>query len=62
MSYGDPEWQAWILPEQEGIAQIKAAYDLGINAFDTANVGLVVLSWCGMVVDVVHAVLLERSV
>ncbi|TRM56994.1 NADP-dependent oxidoreductase domain-containing protein [Schizophyllum amplum] len=38
MSYGSPEWQAWVLPEEEGIKHIKAAYDLGINTFDTANV------------------------
>lgn len=37
MSYGSPEWQAWVLGEAEGIEHIKAAYDLGINAFDTAN-------------------------
>ncbi|TRM56987.1 Aldo/keto reductase [Schizophyllum amplum] len=38
MSYGNPGWQAWLLPEEEGIKHIKAAYDFGINAFDTANV------------------------
>ncbi|KAJ7083345.1 aryl-alcohol dehydrogenase [Mycena belliarum] len=40
MSYGSPEWagQTWILPEKEGIEQIKFAYDAGINAFDTAAV------------------------
>ncbi|KZP13276.1 Aldo/keto reductase [Athelia psychrophila] len=38
MSYGSPEWQSWILGEEEGIAHIKAAYDAGINTFDTANV------------------------
>ncbi|KZP14872.1 aryl-alcohol dehydrogenase [Athelia psychrophila] len=38
MSYGTPEWQSWVLPEEEGIAHIKAAYDAGINTFDTANV------------------------
>lgn len=38
MSYGTPEWLDWVLPEEEGIAHIKAAYDGGINAFDTANV------------------------
>ncbi|KAF7971377.1 hypothetical protein HWV62_21342 [Athelia sp. TMB] len=30
-------WQSWVLGEAEGIAHIKAAYDLGINTFDTAN-------------------------
>lgn len=38
MSYGNPEWQGWVLGEEEGIKQIKYAYDAGINAFDTANV------------------------
>ncbi|KAK0493366.1 aryl-alcohol dehydrogenase [Armillaria luteobubalina] len=38
MTYGNPAWQGWVLPEEEGIKHIKAAYDAGINAFDTANV------------------------
>jgi aryl-alcohol dehydrogenase-like predicted oxidoreductase len=38
MSYGSREWGDWLLDEKEGIAHIKAAYDAGINAFDTANV------------------------
>ncbi|KIO21958.1 hypothetical protein M407DRAFT_28445 [Tulasnella calospora MUT 4182] len=38
MSYGSPEWQGWVLGEEEGLEHIKTAYDLGINAFDTANV------------------------
>jgi len=38
MSYGSPEWQAWVLPEEEGLKHIKAAYDAGIQTFDTANV------------------------
>ncbi|KAJ7430731.1 aryl-alcohol dehydrogenase [Mycena galericulata] len=38
MSYGTPEWQDWVLSEDEGLKHIKAAYDAGINAFDTANV------------------------
>nr|GAT53243.1 predicted protein [Mycena chlorophos] len=38
MSYGTPEWQTWVLREEEGIQHIKEAYDAGINAFDTANV------------------------
>ncbi|KIM34874.1 hypothetical protein M413DRAFT_450022 [Hebeloma cylindrosporum] len=37
MSYGTPEWQGWVLPEEESIKHIKAAYDAGINTFDTAN-------------------------
>ncbi|KAG8927827.1 hypothetical protein FRC01_006882 [Tulasnella sp. 417] len=38
MSYGSPEWQGWVLGEEAGLEQIKAAYDMGINSFDTANV------------------------
>lgn len=26
MSYGSPEWQEWVLGEEEGIKHIKAAY------------------------------------
>ncbi|VDC06590.1 unnamed protein product [Peniophora sp. CBMAI 1063] len=38
MSYGTPEWQGWVLEEEESLKHIKYAYDHGINAFDTANV------------------------
>ncbi|KAG9100771.1 hypothetical protein FS749_012885 [Ceratobasidium sp. UAMH 11750] len=38
MSYGTPEWDEWVLGEEEGIKHIKAAYDAGIQTFDTANV------------------------
>ncbi|KAF9035166.1 NADP-dependent oxidoreductase domain-containing protein [Panaeolus papilionaceus] len=38
MSYGTPDWQGWVLPEEESIKHIKAAYEAGINTFDTANV------------------------
>ncbi|KAJ7810140.1 NADP-dependent oxidoreductase domain-containing protein [Mycena leptocephala] len=38
MSYGDPKWGgSWVLPEEEGAKHIKAAYDAGMNTFDTAN-------------------------
>ncbi|EIW61081.1 Aldo/keto reductase [Trametes versicolor FP-101664 SS1] len=37
MSYGSPEWQSWVLPEQEAIKHIKFAYEHGITTFDTAN-------------------------
>jgi hypothetical protein len=40
MSYGDTRWQAWVLDEKTGIEHIKAAFDAGINAFDTADVSL----------------------
>ncbi|KAK2467733.1 hypothetical protein APHAL10511_000028 [Amanita phalloides] len=38
MTYGTPEWEKWVLPEEESLKLIKAAYDSGINTFDTANV------------------------
>ena len=38
MSYGTPDWQGWVLDEEESLKHIKHAYDHGINAFDTANV------------------------
>jgi len=38
MQYGSPEFQEWILGEDEAIKHIKAAYDAGIQTFDTANV------------------------
>ncbi|KAG8731646.1 hypothetical protein FRC11_003088 [Ceratobasidium sp. 423] len=38
MTYGSPEWQGCVLGEEEGMKHIKAAYDLGIQTFDTANV------------------------
>ncbi|KAJ7658774.1 NADP-dependent oxidoreductase domain-containing protein [Mycena polygramma] len=37
MSYGDPKWASWVLREEEASKHIKAAYDAGINTFDTAN-------------------------
>ncbi|KAI0737385.1 Aldo/keto reductase [Daedaleopsis nitida] len=37
MSYGSPEWQGWVLPEEEAIKHIKYAYEHGITTFDTAN-------------------------
>jgi aryl-alcohol dehydrogenase-like predicted oxidoreductase len=38
MSYGTPDWQKWVLPEEEALKHIKVAYDAGIQTFDTANV------------------------
>ncbi|CAE6469563.1 unnamed protein product [Rhizoctonia solani] len=38
MSYGSSEWAEWVLDKEEGIKHIKAAYDAGIQTFDTANV------------------------
>ncbi|KAJ7597754.1 NADP-dependent oxidoreductase domain-containing protein [Mycena floridula] len=38
MTYGQTKWSPWALKEEEGIKHIKAAYDAGINTFDTANI------------------------
>jgi len=38
MSYGDPKWREWVLPQEPSLPFIKKALDLGINFFDTANV------------------------
>ncbi|KAG6882674.1 hypothetical protein C0993_009610, partial [Termitomyces sp. T159_Od127] len=37
MQYGTPQWQEWVLGEEEAIKHIKFAYDSGIQTFDTAN-------------------------
>ncbi|KIK69052.1 hypothetical protein GYMLUDRAFT_35094 [Collybiopsis luxurians FD-317 M1] len=38
MQYGSSEWQKWVLDEEEAIKHIKAAYDAGVQTFDTADV------------------------
>ncbi|GAA6026992.1 hypothetical protein JCM8097_006022 [Rhodosporidiobolus ruineniae] len=38
MSYGNKGWADWVLEEEESLKHFKAAYDLGINTWDTANV------------------------
>lgn len=37
MTYGDPKWRDWTLPEEEGRPFVKRALELGINFFDTAD-------------------------
>ncbi|KAH7338670.1 NADP-dependent oxidoreductase domain-containing protein [Rhizoctonia solani] len=37
MTYGSPQWEGWVLNEEEGLKHIKAAYEAGIQTFDTAN-------------------------
>jgi aryl-alcohol dehydrogenase-like predicted oxidoreductase len=37
MTYGDPEWRDWVLPEEEARPFIKRALELGVNFFDTAD-------------------------
>ncbi|KAK7452145.1 hypothetical protein VKT23_012250 [Stygiomarasmius scandens] len=38
MSIGSPKWMPWVLEEEESLKVLKAAWDRGINSFDTANV------------------------
>ncbi|KAJ7209299.1 Aldo/keto reductase [Mycena pura] len=37
MSFGNPVWSPWILPEDKALPILKAAWDCGINTIDTAN-------------------------
>ncbi|KAK0628786.1 NADP-dependent oxidoreductase domain-containing protein [Bombardia bombarda] len=38
MSFGDPRTLDWVIPEDEAVELLKAAYDRGLNTWDTANV------------------------
>ncbi|KAF9269137.1 Aldo/keto reductase [Marasmius fiardii PR-910] len=38
MSFGSPDWAPWVLPEEPSLEILKAAWDLGINTIDTANI------------------------
>ena len=37
MTYGDPGWRAWVLPEEASRPFFKRALEAGINFFDTAD-------------------------
>lgn len=37
MTYGDPGWRDWVLPEEESEPFVKRALELGVNFFDTAD-------------------------
>ncbi|KAJ6590867.1 Aldo/keto reductase [Mycena sp. CBHHK59/15] len=37
MSFGNPIWSPWILPESKALPILKAAWDHGLNTVDTAN-------------------------
>ncbi|KAF9888740.1 hypothetical protein FE257_008315 [Aspergillus nanangensis] len=37
MSFGSPEFGAWILDEEKALSILKAAYDRGLTTWDTAN-------------------------
>lgn len=38
MSFGTKDWQPWVIEEDEALPLLKAAYDRGLNTWDTANV------------------------
>ncbi|KIJ46101.1 hypothetical protein M422DRAFT_29479 [Sphaerobolus stellatus SS14] len=38
MSFGSSEWNDWVINEDKALPMLKAAWDLGINTIDTANV------------------------
>lgn len=38
MSYGSSDWAGWVQNENEALPLLKAAYDRGINTWDTADV------------------------
>lgn len=38
MSIGHKAWMPWLVEEQEALPLLKAAYDRGLNTWDTANV------------------------
>ncbi|KAG1888509.1 NADP-dependent oxidoreductase domain-containing protein [Suillus subluteus] len=37
MGFGTPKWAPWVLEEEPSIEIMKAAWDLGVNTIDTAN-------------------------
>ncbi|KAK2801937.1 hypothetical protein FQN51_005086 [Onygenales sp. PD_10] len=37
MSFGSREWSPWVLEKEEALPLLKAAYDRGINTWDTAG-------------------------
>lgn len=38
MSFGNKDWQPWVIEEEEALPILKAAYDRGVNTWNTANV------------------------
>ena len=38
MSFGDKRWQDWVIEEDEALPILKAAFDKGLNTWDTANI------------------------
>ncbi|OCK84099.1 Aldo/keto reductase [Lepidopterella palustris CBS 459.81] len=38
MSFGTPEWQDWVINEEQALPLLEHAYKVGINTWDTADV------------------------
>jgi aryl-alcohol dehydrogenase-like predicted oxidoreductase len=38
MSLGDPSWHSWVIDEDKALPLLKAAYDRGLNTWDTADI------------------------
>lgn len=38
MSYGTPDWQGWVLDEEESLPLLEHAYKVGIRTWDTADI------------------------
>jgi aryl-alcohol dehydrogenase-like predicted oxidoreductase len=38
MSFGDPDWNSWVLDEEKALPLLKDAFDKGLNTWDTANI------------------------
>jgi len=38
MSFGHPDWASWVIDEEKALPLLKAAWDAGLNTWDTANV------------------------
>lgn len=38
MTYGDPKWREWVLPEEQSMPFFRRAVEVGINFFDTADI------------------------
>jgi aryl-alcohol dehydrogenase-like predicted oxidoreductase len=35
MSFGSLDWQSWVLDEDKALPLLRAAYDKGLNTWDT---------------------------